>query len=89
MSDNDNGGAAELVLDAVGEVLGESAGDLRAQPVLAARDWDSVTSLEVLSRLESRAGVTLDLRAYHAARTVDDLIALVAAAVSRSAAGRR
>ena len=72
------------------DVLNESVGDLLAQPVLAAHEWDSLASLEVLSQLESRLGVTLDLRPYHDVRTLDDLIDLVAAAVtSRTAAGRR
>jgi acyl carrier protein len=71
------------VLDTLGEVLNESVGDLRAQPVLATYDWDSVVQLEVLAQLESRLGVTLDLRSYHGARTLDDLVELVAAAVSR------
>jgi acyl carrier protein len=71
------------VLDTLGEVLNESVGDLRAQPVLATYDWDSVVQLEVLAQLESRLGVTLDLRSYHGARTLEDLVELVAAAVSR------
>jgi acyl carrier protein len=75
------------VLGVLGEVLKESPGDLRAQPVLAAHDWDSLASLEVFSQLESRLGVTLDLRAYHGARTIEDLIELVMAA--KTAAGRR
>lgn len=76
------------VLDAVGEVLNEPVEALRAQPVLAAHDWDSISSLEALALLESRLGVTLDLRAYHGARTVDDLVDLVAAVVSTAAARR-
>jgi acyl carrier protein len=71
------------VLDTLGEVLNESVGDLRAQPVLATHDWDSVVQLEVLAQLESRLGVTLDLRSYHGARTLEDLVELVAAAVGR------
>lgn len=78
-----------VVCDALGEVLGVTQADLRARPVLATHEWDSVASLEVLSRLESRLAVTLDLRAYHGARTVEDLIELVAAVASSTAAGRR
>lgn len=77
-----------IVLETLSEVLNESAGDLRAQPVLAAHEWDSVASLEVLSLLESRLAITLDLRTYHGARTVDDLIDLVAAAAGTTAARR-
>jgi acyl carrier protein len=72
-----------IVLSALSEILREPEADIRAQPVLAAHDWDSVTSLEVLAQLEGQLEVTLDLRAYHAARTFDDLIDLV------TAAGRR
>ena len=68
----------ETVLNTLSDVLNETVGDLRAQPVLAAHEWDSLASLEVLSQLESRLGIALDLRAYHDARTVEDLIELVA-----------
>lgn len=37
----------------------------------------SITTLLTLSQLESRFGITVDLRSYHATRTVDDLINLV------------
>jgi acyl carrier protein len=77
------------VTSVLGDVLDESVDDLRAQPVLAAHMWDSYTSLEVLSRLERRLSVNLDLRRYHDVRTVDDLIDLVATAVaSRTNAAR-
>jgi acyl carrier protein len=86
----DRGAIEAIVLDTLGEVLDESVRDLRAQPVLAAHDWDSIASLEALAQLESRLGVTLDLRAYHGARTVDDLIDLVAAtAAAKTTVGRR
>lgn len=68
------------VLQVLGEVLKQTPDDLRAQPVLAVHDWDSMASLEALSQLESRFAVTLDLRTYHAARTVEDLTGLVVAA---------
>jgi acyl carrier protein len=87
---SDRSAIEAIVLDTLGEVLDESVRDLRAQPVLAAHDWDSIASLEALAQLESRLGVTLDLRAYHGARTVDDLIDLVAAtAASKTTVGRR
>jgi acyl carrier protein len=72
----------DVVLNTLSGVLNEPVADLRAQPVLAVHDWDSLASLEVLSQLESRLGVTLDLRTYHAARTVEDLTGLVAAAAA-------
>jgi len=77
----------ETVLNTLSDVLNETVGALRAQPVLAAHEWDSLASLEVLSQLESRLGVALDLRAYHDARTVEDLIELVAATVGRRVRG--
>jgi acyl carrier protein len=87
---NDTAELEAVVLTTLSGVLNEPVGDLRAQPVLAAHEWDSLASLEVLSQLESQLGVTLDLRAYHATRTVEDLTCLVAASVaSKSTAGRR
>jgi acyl carrier protein len=74
------------VLEVVSDVLGESADDLRALPVLAAHNWDSVASLEVLAALESRLGISLDLRSYHAAREIDDLVDLITTAVAEQAA---
>ena len=56
------------VVNILSDVLDESVEDLHDQPVLAAYDWDSLTSLEALAQLESQLGMTLDLRAYHAAR---------------------
>jgi acyl carrier protein len=88
MTDIDD--TATVVLNTLCDVLKEPVDDLRARPVLAVHDWDSLASLEVLSQLESRLAVTLDLRAYHAARTVTDLIDLVATAAATNAAiGRR
>jgi acyl carrier protein len=66
------------VLLVLSDVLKESIGDLRARPVLATHDWDSMASLEALSQLENRLAVTLDLRAYHGARTITDLVDLIA-----------
>ncbi|AIG76780.1 Hypothetical protein AJAP_19590 [Amycolatopsis japonica] len=81
---------ASVVLNTLSEVLGKPIGELRAREALATHGWDSLSSLEALSRLESRLAVTLDLRAYHAAHTVTALIDLVAAAATSNAgAGRR
>jgi len=88
MTDMDD--TASVVLNTLSEVLNKPIGELRAHPVLATHGWDSLASLEVLSQLESRLAVTLDLRDYHAAHTVTALIDLVAAAATTSAAaGRR
>ncbi|HET8641469.1 MAG TPA: phosphopantetheine-binding protein [Pseudonocardiaceae bacterium] len=78
------------VLAVLRDVLDEPESELLAQPVLAAHEWDSLTSLETLSQLERRLGINLDLRRYHAVRDLDDLVELVATAVaSRTATGRR
>ncbi|WP_410579345.1 acyl carrier protein [Amycolatopsis sp. lyj-108] len=88
MTDLDD--TASVVLNTLSEVLNKPDGDLRARPVLATHGWDSLSSLEVLSQLESRLSVTLDLRSYHAAHTVTALIDLVAvAATTNTGAGRR
>ena len=76
---------AETVLDLLSEVLDESVEDLRAEPVLAAHDWNSLASLEVLAQLESQLKVALDLRSFHAARTVDDLVWLAETEVTGKA----
>jgi acyl carrier protein len=65
------------ILDILSDALDEPVDDLRSNRVLAAHEWDSITSLLSLAQLESQFGVTLDLRSYHAARTVDDLVNLV------------
>jgi len=72
------------VLDILAEVLEESVEAVREQPVLAAHEWDSITSLLTLSQLESRFDISLDLRSYHAARTVGDLVDLIARAPATS-----
>jgi acyl carrier protein len=78
-----------IVVEALGDVLHEPEADLRARPILATHEWDSLAQLEVLAQVENRTGATLDLRAYHEVRTVADLVDLVTAAVAtRSAAVR-
>ncbi len=62
----------------VAEVLDEPVGALDENPILAAHEWDSLASLEALAQLESEFAVSLDLRSFHAARTVDDMVDLVA-----------
>jgi acyl carrier protein len=77
-----------IVVNILSDVLHESVDDLNNHPVLAAYDWDSLSSLEALSQLESQLGVTLDLRSYQAARKVSDLVELVRHA-GASATGQR
>jgi acyl carrier protein len=67
------------VLAVLGDVLAEPVAALRARPLLGVHAWDSVASLEALVQLEQRLAVSLDLRRYHAARTVDDLVELIRA----------
>jgi acyl carrier protein len=67
----------EQVLDILSGVLDISVDDLLAQPVLAAHEWDSISSLEAFAALERHFGIELDLRAFHAARTTADLVQLV------------
>ena len=74
---SDDASVEATILDILSETLDESVGDLRSHRVLAAYEWDSITSLLSLAQLESQFGVTLDLRSYHAARTVDDLVNLI------------
>lgn len=70
------------VLGVVGDVLGLDPRELREQPVLAVYDWDSISSLEALAQLESGFQVRLELRDFHAARTTDDIAALIAKALN-------
>ncbi|HST48008.1 acyl carrier protein [Jatrophihabitans sp.] len=76
------------VVTILSDVLHESVEDLNNHPVLAAYDWDSLSSLEALAQLESQFGVTLDLRSYQAARRISDLVELVQHAGS-STVGQR
>jgi acyl carrier protein len=66
-----------VVVNILSDVLHESVDDLHKHPVLAAYDWDSLSSLEALAQLESQFGVILDLRSYQAARRISDLVELV------------
>jgi acyl carrier protein len=80
MNEHDTASVEAHVLEIVTEALGEVAGRLRAEHVLADYAWDSIVSLEALAQLEGRLGVTLDLREFHAARTLGDLTSVVARA---------
>jgi acyl carrier protein len=70
----------DTILAILADVLAEPVEALHAEPVLAVHAWDSIASLEALVLIERQLGVALDLRPYHAARAVDDLVDLVAAA---------
>ncbi|MCC8250179.1 acyl carrier protein [Saccharothrix luteola] len=67
----------QSVLEILAGALDVSVDVLRDEPVLARHEWDSISSLDALAQLENRLDVTLDLRAFHAARTVEDVVALV------------
>ncbi|HEU5268473.1 MAG TPA: acyl carrier protein [Jatrophihabitans sp.] len=71
------------------DVLRVPVEELRQQPVLASYQWDSLAMLEALAQLESSLGVSLDLRYYQQARTVEDLLALIAQSRSGAPAGQR
>jgi acyl carrier protein len=75
----------DTVLDVLSDVLHEPVDGLRQQPILAVYEWDSLSSLEALSQLESRLRISLDLRSYQAVRTVADLVELVSAMPARTA----
>jgi acyl carrier protein len=52
--------------------------------VVAHEKWDSLNSLETMVAIETAFRVRLDLREYHATRTVGDLVRLVAGQRGRS-----
>lgn len=67
------------------DILGQTPDELGAEQPLAAHGWDSLASLEGLAVLESELGVTLDLRAFHAAHTVRQMADLVAGELTHKA----
>jgi acyl carrier protein len=73
------------VLDILGDALNEPVDGFASRPVLAAHGWDSLASLEALAQFERRFGITLDLRDFHAVRTVDQMVDLVAMAIAMQA----
>ena len=79
----------QTVLTILSDVLRVPVDDLRQQPVLASYQWDSLAMLEALAQLESSLGVSLDLRYYQQARTVEDLLALIADTRAGTPAGQR
>lgn len=79
----------DTVLVVLSDVLAEPVTALLAEPLLGVHAWDSLASLEALVQLEQRFDVTLDLRSYHAAREIDDLVELVRAARGNQSANVR
>lgn len=79
----------QTVLTILSDVLRVPVDDLRQQPVLASYQWDSLAMLEALAQLEGSLGVSLDLRFYQQARTVDDLLSLIAASGAGAPAAQR
>lgn len=79
----------QTVLTILSDVLRVPEDELRQQPVLASYQWDSLAMLEALAQLESSLGVSLDLRYYQQARTVEDLLALIAQSRTGAPAGQR
>jgi acyl carrier protein len=73
------------VVRVLADVLEATPEQLLAKPTLAVHNWDSLASLEALAALEAELHITLDLRDYHRARDVDDLVELVATAAAQSA----
>ena len=68
------------LVNMLSEVMGTTPDELRETPVLAAHPWDSLTNLEALVQVETLWKVSLDLRAYLGARTVDELVELIVSA---------
>jgi len=77
------------VLAVLSDVLVEPVEVLLAEPLLGVHAWDSLASLEALVQLERRLDVALDLRNYHAAREIDDLVELVRATRENQSANVR
>lgn len=83
---NESASIEAIVLRVVAAVVEESEEQVLAQPILAAHAWDSLSTLEALAQLEGGLDISLDLRAYHAVRTLDDLVALVNQAIQAKSA---
>ncbi|MBZ5790687.1 hypothetical protein [Burkholderia sp. LMG 32019] len=74
------------VLRVLSEILNQPEAALQANPVLAAHAWDSFNSLNALLSLEATFQIKFDLRRFHEARRVDDIVALVASAANGASA---
>ena len=72
--------ASDIVVGVLAEVLEVPADTLTADTAFGdLENWDSMAALETLVQLESRLGVRLDLRSYHAVRTIGELVELAEA----------
>ncbi|MEF9904744.1 acyl carrier protein [Streptomyces sp. P9-A2] len=74
---NDPVSIEETVTDIIADVLGADPADVPPDTALAALGWDSMNSMEALLRLEKRFAVGLDLRSFHDAHTVAEMVALI------------
>lgn len=75
---SDREAVKQAVLAIASEVLDVPIQGVVNEPVLAAHtDWDSLRSLELLAQVEKKFSVSLDLRRYHAGRTIDDLVDMI------------
>jgi acyl carrier protein len=77
--------AAEVgktVIEIIGDVLGEAPEKFGEGEILAAHGWDSIASLEALALLEREFDILLDLRSFHAAHTITQMIELVASGLT-------
>lgn len=70
------------VCETLSDVLSLSAEELGDETVLAAHGWDSLVSLEALAQFEAQFHISLDLRLFHGAHTVRQMIQLIEKAVT-------
>ncbi|MFJ9003814.1 acyl carrier protein [Streptomyces canus] len=75
MSESDS--IEESVTEVIADVLGAEPAEIPEDTALAALGWDSMNSMEALVRLEKQFDVSLDLRSFHAAYTVAEMVALI------------
>jgi acyl carrier protein len=86
VSRSERDGLADEVIDVLCDVMDEPAAAFEDEPRLGAYEsWNSLGTLRVLTQIEARVGLRLDLREFHAVRTVDDLVDLVGRAHGDSA----
>jgi acyl carrier protein len=72
----------DAVRETIGDVLSLPLADLGDDTVLAAYGWDSLVSLEALAQFEAQFRISLDLRSFHGAHTVGQMVQLVEKAVA-------
>lgn len=79
---------AEIVIGIISDVIAVPSESLTDEEVLAAHGWDSIASLEALALLESEFDITLDLRSFHAAHTVAQMVELVRSGLTARTSAR-